>query len=94
VSRANTFDENAALAAANEKWRAGDFRGAREALHALAARIPQSKEYRALLCFARGREAHVAGRFDDAVREYQTALQLDPDLVQAKQALTDAQRRR
>jgi hypothetical protein len=87
------FDERAALQHAFGLMRAGEFRGAREALHALAARVPQSKQYRALLCFARGREAHVAGKFDDAVLEYQRALQLDPELVQAQQAMIDAQRR-
>lgn len=91
---APVFDERAQLQTALDLMRAGDWRAAREALHALAARVPQSKQYRALLCYARGREAHVAGRFDDAALEYMRALQLDPDLVQAKQALVDAQRRK
>lgn len=91
---APVFDERVALQSALDLMRAGDFKAAREALHALAARVPQSKQYRALLCFARGREAHVGGRLDEASLEYQRALQLDPDLVQAKQALGDLQRRR
>ena len=91
---APVFDERAALQGALELMKTGEWRAAREALHALAAHVPQSKPYRAMLCFARGREAHVAGKFDDAVLEYQRALQLDPDLVPAKQAMVDAQRRR
>jgi hypothetical protein len=91
---APAFDERAQLQHALDLMKAGDYRAAREALHSLAARVPQSRQYRGLLCFARGREAHVASRFDDAALEYQRALQLDPDLVQAKQALVDAQRRR
>ena len=67
---------------------------ARHCLHALAAKVPQSKPYRALLCYTRGREAHVAGRADDALLEYQRALQLDPDLAQVKQAVAELQRRR
>src|SRR5438067_1263047 len=91
---AGVFDERAQLQQALDLMKASDYRAAREALHALAARVPQSRQYRALLCFARGREAHVANRFDDAALEYQRALQLDPELTQAKQALADAQRRR
>ena len=62
-------------------------------MHALAVRMPQSKQYRALLCYARGREAHAAGRLDEASREYQQALQLDPDLAMAKQAVAELRRR-
>jgi hypothetical protein len=67
---------------------------ARQALHQLAAKVPQSKNYRALLCYARGREAHAAGKPDEAQLEYQRALQLDPDLDLAKQAIAELGRHR
>lgn len=60
---------------------------ARKALHALAARYPQEKKYRALLSYARGREAQDDSRRDDARAEFARALQLDPELSVAKAAL-------
>ena len=88
------FDERHALRESlmllnDRKWA-----DARQALHTLAAKVPQSKNYRALLCYARGREAHAAGKADEAQLEYQRALQLDPDLDLAKQAIAELTRRR
>jgi len=90
----DSFDETAELAGALEMLTARNWAAARQALHALAARVPQSKQYRALLCYTRGREAQAGGRNDEAVQELQRALQLDPDLQLAKQALAELQRRR
>lgn len=92
--REPAFDERAALRESlmlvnDESWAA-----ARQALSTLAARVPQSKNYRALLSYVRGREAEAAGRADEAALEYQRALELDPGLAMAKQALADVQRRR
>lgn len=67
---------------------------ARSALHQLAARDPSSKKIRALTCYARGREAQLSGRIDDARVELQDALDLDPDLMLAKTALTELFTRR
>jgi tetratricopeptide (TPR) repeat protein len=67
---------------------------ARTALHQLSARDPGSKRIRALVCYARGREAQLAGRLDDARVELQDALDLDPDLQAAKTALTELFTRR
>jgi hypothetical protein len=67
---------------------------ARSALHQLTAREPSSKRLRALMCYARGREAQLAGRVDDARVELQDALDLDPDLQLAKTALTELFTRR
>jgi tetratricopeptide (TPR) repeat protein len=67
---------------------------ARTALHQLAARDPASKKIRALACYARGREAQLDGRVDDARVELQDALELDPDLQLAKTALTELFTRR
>ena len=61
---------------------------ARTALHQLAARDPGSKRVRALAAYARGREAQIDGRVDDARVELQDALDLDPELSPAKTALT------
>jgi len=90
---APAFDERAALNEALTLLNRRDWTNARLALHALAARMPQERQYRALLCYARGREAFAAGRPDDAVMEFQRALQLDPQLTQASQALAELKRR-
>ncbi len=91
--RDGVFDERAALQQALDLLAAKDWTAARQTLHALAARVPQSKPYRALLCYTRGREAQALGRLDDATMELQRALQLDPDLAIAKQALAELRRR-
>jgi hypothetical protein len=67
---------------------------ARTALHQLAARDPSSKRIRALACYARGREAQLDGRLDDARVELHDALDLDPELSLAKTALTELFTRR
>jgi hypothetical protein len=91
---APAFDEQRALMDATQLLQTRNWGAARQALHALAARVPQSKPYRALLCYARGREAQQTGRTDDAALEFQRSLQLDPNLAPAKQALAEVQRRR
>jgi hypothetical protein len=72
---------------------AKDWGAARQAFSALAAKIPQSRQYRSLLCYARGREIQASGRNDDAAMEYQRALQLDPELQLAKDALRELGRK-
>jgi hypothetical protein len=67
---------------------------ARTALHQLSARDPGSKRIRALEAYARGREAQLDRRLDDARVELQDALELDPDLQAAKTALTELFTRR
>jgi tetratricopeptide (TPR) repeat protein len=67
---------------------------ARSVLHQLLARDPSSKRIRALMCYARGREAQLDRRVDDARVELQDALDLDPDLQLAKTALTELFTRR
>jgi hypothetical protein len=67
---------------------------ARSALHQLQARDPSSKRIRALMCYARGREAQLGGMVDDARVELQDALDLDPELQVAKTALTELFTRR
>ncbi|HEU4732934.1 MAG TPA: hypothetical protein VFT22_33800, partial [Kofleriaceae bacterium] len=67
---------------------------ARSMLHQLSARDPSSKRIRALLAYARGREAQFERRVDDARVELQDALELDPDLQLAKTALTELFTRR
>jgi hypothetical protein len=67
---------------------------ARSVLHQLSARDPSSKRVRALMCYARGREAQLERRVDDARVELQEALDLDPDLQLAKTALTELFTRR
>lgn len=67
---------------------------ARSVLHQLSARDPSSKRIRALMSYARGREAQLERRLDDARVELQEALDLDPDLQLAKTALTELFTRR
>ncbi len=67
---------------------------ARTTLHQLLARDPSSKRIRALEAYARGREAQLDRRLDDARVELQDALELDPDLQAAKTALTELFTRR
>lgn len=94
VPKEPPFDERAVLRESLMLLNEQNWAGARQVLHTLAARVPASKNYRALLGYARGREAQVAGRFDDAALEYQRALELDPGLALAKAALAEVQRRR
>lgn len=67
---------------------------ARSALHQLAARDPSSRRVQALMSYARGREAQLDRRLDDARVELQEALELDPDLQPAKIALGELFTRR
>lgn len=67
---------------------------ARTALHQLQARDPASKKIRALMSYARGREAQLDRRLDDARVELHEALDQDPDLQVAKTALTELFTRR
>jgi Tfp pilus assembly protein PilF len=90
----NEFDEHRELALAMNLLSSNNWTHARQTLHALAAKIPQSKQYRALLCYTRGREAQANGRTEEAQLEFQRALQLDPELAMAKQALSELTRRR
>ena len=91
---APVFDEQIELKQVLAHIAANNWVGARQVLNGLAARMPASKQYRALLCYTRGREAQLAGKGEEAVMELQRALQLDPDLSLAKSALDDVYRRR
>lgn len=92
--REPAFDERAALRESLMQVNDQNWAAARQTLSTLATKVPQSKNYRALLGYVRGREAQAAGRADEAALEYQRALELDPGLTMAKQALADVQRRR
>jgi hypothetical protein len=92
--REPAFDERAALREALTQLNDQSWGAARQVLHNLTTKVPQSKNYRALYAYARGREAQAASKHDEAAREYQAALQIDPDLAMAKQALAELQRRR
>ncbi|MBC7977846.1 MAG: hypothetical protein H7138_22935, partial [Myxococcales bacterium] len=83
-------DENAVIELLQrQQWDA-----AKTALHQLQARDPSSKRIKALMCYARGREAQLEGRLDDARVELHDALDLDPQLQLAKTALTELFTRR
>ncbi|MFN0247438.1 MAG: hypothetical protein ACKV2T_11175 [Kofleriaceae bacterium] len=72
----------------------GQLPAARIALEALTARSPNVPQYQALLHYARGREAQLSKRVDEARVELQDALQIDPDLALAKTALAELFTRR
>lgn len=93
-AREPAFDERAVLREALMQLNEQSWSAARQTLSNLAAKVPQSKNYRALLGYARGREAQAAGRSDEAALEFQRALELDPQLAMAKQALAEVQRGR
>jgi Tfp pilus assembly protein PilF len=83
------FDESRVLAAAHELLKSGQWTPARQAFHALATRVPSSRHYRALLAYAKARETLADRRPDDARLELEHALQLDPELTMAKDALAE-----
>jgi hypothetical protein len=83
------FDERAQQITVRELMRNGHWPQAVVALQTLATRVPASKQYRAMLCYARGRQAQLAGRVDDAIAEMQRALQIDPEWSAAKSALAE-----
>jgi hypothetical protein len=82
------------LAGALEQLQRGQWDAARATLSALAEHAPSVPRYRALLSYARGREAQLAQRLDEARVELQDALQIDPDLQLAKTALAELFTRR
>jgi len=88
------FDERVELQQVLDALGQKNWAAAKALLNGLAARVPASKQYRALLAYTRGREAQTAGRGEDAVMEFQRALQLDPELQQAKSAMAELLRRR
>ncbi|NVB82187.1 MAG: hypothetical protein HOV81_27650, partial [Kofleriaceae bacterium] len=88
------FDERLALREALMSLHEKNWSAAKTALSTLAVKVPHSKQYRSLLCYARGREADAAGHGDEALLEYQRALELDPQLELAKQAMAELTRRR
>jgi DnaJ-domain-containing protein 1 len=81
------LSEEAELEQAMELLKRRLWTEAKKAFHALAARDTVNKRYRALLSYARGREAQDEARHDIAREEFTRALQLDPDLNPARVAL-------
>ncbi len=86
--------EERELAAALEALARSQWDAARAGLQALATRHPGVPRYRALLAYARGREAQLARRIDEARVELEQALQIEPDLQLAKTALGELFTRR
>nr|MBA3394869.1 hypothetical protein [Deltaproteobacteria bacterium] len=82
------------LVAIHELLQKGLWEQARAALNALIKRAPTATRYQAMLAYAKGREAQLSNRRDEARVELDTALQLDPDLQVAKTALAELFTRR
>jgi hypothetical protein len=79
----------AEFAAAIDLLRRKLFAEARAVFHKLAAAVPSDKRFRAHMHYARGCEADVAGKPDEARAEWQRAVALDPEFVRARSALAD-----
>jgi len=67
----------------------GRFRQAREALHTIAAEDPQNKRIRTFLHLSWGLEHRESGNLDEAVRELERALTIDPACAEAEKALRE-----
>ena len=76
------------LPAAIELIQRGEWQQAHGVLAALVAKDP-SPRTRAMVAYARGREAQLALRLNEARVELDTALQIDPELQLAKTALAE-----
>src|SRR5262249_37691533 len=72
-----------------QQLRKGRFRQAREALHLIAAEDPQNKRVRTYLHFAWGMEHRENGNLDEAARELERSLKLDPKFAEAEKALRE-----
>jgi curved DNA-binding protein CbpA len=86
--------EDRELAPVLEMLQRQQWDSARAALNTLATRSPQATKIRALQSYARGREAQLDRRLDEARVELDQALQLDPELQLAKTALAELFTRR
>jgi tetratricopeptide (TPR) repeat protein len=71
-NRTLRFDE------AHKLFVQGDYQAAREAFHKIAAEDPQTKKYRVYLSYAWGLEHRAAGRLDEAIKELERAVGLEP----------------
>ncbi|MBA3451982.1 MAG: hypothetical protein H0T42_02660 [Deltaproteobacteria bacterium] len=85
---------DAELGAIQELLTQGRLTDARMKLETLVSRQPGVPRYQALIHYAKGREAQLARRIDEARVELMDALQLDPDLQLAKTALGELFTRR
>jgi len=79
--RTQRFDE------ATRVFQRGEYPEAREAFQRLAAEDPQNKKYRVYLYYAWGLEHRAAGRIDEALRELERAVFLEPELAEARRDL-------
>jgi curved DNA-binding protein CbpA len=57
----------------------GQWQAAREAFQKIATEDSQSRRYRSYLCYARGLEHRACGRIEEAIKELERAVALDPD---------------
>jgi len=83
------LDETAELAAGQDMLRRGDWKGARMKLQALSNRVPQSKQYHAMLSYAKAKENPTTQLVTMAIAELERLVQADPTQMMAKAALAD-----
>lgn len=72
-------NEAAQLAAAEAALEQNEWTVARELMHQLACAVPQNKQYRAQLSYARAGELLAAGHVGRAREELERTLRLVPD---------------
>jgi len=90
---APAFDETAELGAAQELMRRRQWTLARQALQALANRVPASRHYRAMLTYTKAKETSTERLVAEAITELERFLQTEPTHAMAKAALADLRRK-
>jgi len=65
----------------------GRYKDARTLFHKVAAEDPKTKKYRVQMHFSWGLEHEDGGRFDEARKEFERALNIDPEFKRAHEAL-------
>lgn len=79
---------------ANRLIAEGKFREARELLQKIAAEDPQNRKYRVRLGLAWGLEYRAERKYDEALRELERALGLDPENAEVADALRKTREQR
>jgi predicted Zn-dependent protease len=94
IGRVEKFDDAAAFREAAAYLEQKNWSAALQLLTTLVEKVPYNKSYRAWFHYARGRDAFLGGRADEAISEMRSALQNDPSHAHARHALAELQKRR
>ncbi len=94
IGRVEKFDDAAAFREAAAYLEQKNWAVALPLLTTLVEKVPYNKSYRAWFHYARGRQAFIGGRPDEAIAEMKSALQSDSSHAHARHALAELQKRR